>query len=477
MTVAAPAAPEDPRAVWRREASATLRLAAPIALTQLGQVVMMVTDVAMIGRLGRDALAASALSAIVYFLFFVLAFGLVMATAPLAAQAYGAHRPRRLRRVIRQGLWVAILVGVPGVAVLTLATEEMLVLLGQDPKIAVMTDAYLSTMAFSIPPAIGFLVLRNFVSALNRPVPALVVMLCGIPINALLDYGLIFGHFGLPRLELVGAGLATTLINVTMFVALLWIATRRPPFRRYRILGRFWRPDWSILRQIVLLGLPIAGIMLVEFGVFAAAVMLSGWIGKTALAAFQVAIQIPHITFMVPLGIGQAATVRVGHAVGRRDADGARRAGWMAMAVGGVFMTFAAVVILAIPETLALAFVDRSDPLAGEVVAVAVLLLAIAAAFQVVDGLQTIAAGALRGLNDTKIPMVLGAICYWGVAFVLAWFLGLRLGWGAPGIWIGLALGLGAMAFALTLRFWLLTRRGYIPAIPGSGVGEQNAPA
>lgn len=468
MSAAAPAAREDTRAIWRREAAATVRLAVPIAMTQLGQVVMMVTDVAMIGRLGPGPLAASALSSIVYFLVFIMSFGIVMATSPLAAQAYGAHRSRLLRRVIRQGLWIAMLFSVPGVVFLLVATEDALILLGQDPAAAALTDAYLSALAFSIPPAIAFLVLRNFVSAINRPGVALAVMLCGIPLNALFDYALIFGNFGLPRLELIGAGLATSLINLLMFLALLWITTTRRPFRRYRILGRFWRPDWYVFRRIIMLGLPISAIMLLEFGVFSAAIVLIGWIGTTALAAHQIAIQVPHITFMVPLGIGQAATVRVGHAVGRRDPDGARRAGWMALGIGGLFMSATALIILAVPEFLVFVFVDPDHPGSAALIQSAVALLMVAAAFQVFDGVQAIGTGALRGLNDTTVPMVLAAICYWGVAFVCAWLFGIRFGLGAVGVWSGLAIGLGIMSCALIVRFWLLTRHGYMPDMPGN---------
>lgn len=475
MTAAAPAAPEGTRAIWRREASATIRLAVPIAMTQLGQVVMMVTDVAMIGRLGSDALAASALSSIVYFFVFVVSMGVVMATSPLAAQAFGARKPRMLRRVVRQGLWIALMFTIPGVICLLLFTKDVLVGLGQDPATATLTDAYLSTMAFSIPSAIAFLVLRNFVSAVNRPGAALAVMLAGIPLNALLDYALIFGNFGLPRLELIGAGLATSLINLLMLLVLLWITVRRPPFRRYHILGRFWRPDWKIFRQILALGIPIGGIMVLEFGVFSAAVMLIGWIGTTALAAHQIAIQVPHITFMVPLGIGQAATVRVGHAVGRRDPDGARRAGWMALAMGGSFMTAMAAIMVMIPETLAQVFINKDDPASVLAINTAVNLLMVAAAFQIVDGLQAIGAGALRGLNDTKVPMLFAGICYWGIAFVLAWIMGIEWGWGAEGVWIGLAIGLAIMAVLLVARFWLLTRRGYIPDLPKTDVGDEPA--
>src|SRR5690606_33426752 len=211
------------KAPWRGELGETVRLAAPIVLTQLAWVGMMTTDTAMIGRLGADALAGATLSLMVFFLAWVACFGLIMATAGLAAQAYGARRPRRVRRVVRQGLWVTIVTTFPLLGVLH-ATPAILAATGQPPETLPHAAAYMSTLMWTLPPAIAFSVIRNFVSALGRPAPALWVMLAGLPINALLDYGLIFGNFGLPRLELVGAGLATTTVNVGMFVALTAIA-------------------------------------------------------------------------------------------------------------------------------------------------------------------------------------------------------------------------------------------------------------
>jgi MATE family multidrug resistance protein len=321
----------------------------------------------------------------------------------------------------------------------------------------------MSSLKWCLPPAIAFAVLRNFISALGRPSPALWVMLAGVPLNALLDYGLIFGNFGLPRLELVGAGLATTIINGVMFMALLIIAVFRLPFSRYAILGRFWRSDWPQFRQIFRIGLPIAGTSMMEAGFFIGAAFVIGHFGTDAIAAHMIAMQLPHISFMVPMGLAQAATVRVGHAVGRGDPAGAYRAGWTALALTLCFMGTMTIVVLAIPEMFASIFLDRSRADSPAVFALAVSFLYFAAFFQAADGVQAVASGALRGLNDTVVPMAIAAISYWGVGFTV----GIGLAFGADfqgaGLWLGFIFGLSCAAILLTWRFWLFAGRHHLP--------------
>ena len=278
-------------------------LATPIVLTQLAWVAMLTTDTAMIGRLGADALAGASLSLMVFFLTWVFCFGVVMATASLASQAYGARDPRTVRRVIRQGLWIALLITTPALALFQL-TPAFLEWTGQPVETLPHAEAYMSTLMWSLAPSIGYAVIRNFVSALNRPGPALWVMLADVPLNALLDYALIFGNFGLPRLELVGAGIATSVINWLMFFSLLAIAVWCKPFSKYAVLGRFWRSDWFQFRRIFKIGLPIAGMSLLEAGFFIGAIFVVGQFGATAIAATMIALQMPHITFMIPMGLG-----------------------------------------------------------------------------------------------------------------------------------------------------------------------------
>jgi MATE family multidrug resistance protein len=452
-------------AIYKREVRDTVNLAVPIILTQVGQIAMMVTDSIFIGRLGAVPLAASSLGLAVFFLFFIVGFGLMTATAPLMAQAYGAKRPRLLRRVVRQGLWAALLVSLP----MTLALfflAPVLRALDQPPEAVELAVVYIGTLKWCLPFAIAFFVLRNFVAALNRPVAATVVMLIGVPVNALFDYALIYGNFGFPRWELFGAGIATSLVNALMFLALLWICLARYPFKRYAILGRFWRPDWDQFRRIFKLGFPIAGMMLLEGGYFISSFFMMGWIGITAQAGHLVALQVPHLTFMVPLGLAQAATVRVGHGVGRGDIEGAYRAGWTAIALGLVFMAAMSVVILLLREPLASVFLDEARPDSAAVLAMAVSLLLFAAIFQAADGVQVIAAGALRGVNDTAVPLGIAIIGYWLIGLTGSVLISFWLGLGPRGIWLGFVFGLGSAAVMLVLRFRALSRRRYSPAMP-----------
>jgi multidrug resistance protein, MATE family len=453
------------QAIRRVEIIETLKLAWPMALTQLGQITMMTTDLALIGRLGSKAVAAVGLAHLILFIGFVLGMGPVSAVAPLAAQAFGARNPRMVRRSLRVGLWVAVIVGIP-VNLVQLWGEDILTAAGQTPAAAALAARYLTSLAWSMIPAWCFIALRNFMGAVNRPEPGLWVTVAAIPINGLLAYALINGAFGLPRLDLLGAGLATTCVNIAMCVAAIWICYACHPFKKYRVLGRFWRMDLPLMRQLVVIGLPISGALLLEWGLFSSAALLVGWIGTVALAAHQIALQIATILFMVPFGISLAATVRVGHAVGRGDPVGARRAGFIAIALGAGFMLATTFLVVLLRDAIPLLFLDGESASDAESRRLAATLLLIGASFFVADAIQGIAAGALRGLNDTRMPMLYAAISFWLVGFTSAYMLAFRWGLGAVGIWIGFSLGVFTFAALLTWRFHVLTRRRYMPGLP-----------
>jgi len=437
------------------ELTETLKLAAPLALTQLGQIAMMTTDLAFIGHLGGDAVAAAALAHTVYFVSFTFGMGLVSAVAPLAAQAFGARNPHGVRRVLRTGLWAALLISLPMMA-LPLRGEQILLALGQSPTVAALAQPYLLGLAWSILPALWFMAIRGFMSAVNRPEPILWITLAAIPANALLVYLLLYGEFGLPRLGLFGAGLATSIINVGMFLAGLWFAARRRPFRKFAVLGHVWRIDWHLMRQLILIGAPISMAFLLEYGLFGAAALLMGLISTTALAAHQIALQITAILFMVPLGIGMAATVRVGHAIGRNDAGAVRRAGLVATLLGIVLVAALTLAVIVSRSAIAVLFLGDANGPAGQLTAT---LLLVGATFFVADGIQTVAAGSLRGMNDTRVPLLFAVISYWLIGFPCACALGFWTAWGAVGVWIGLSCGTAVYAILLVLRFRLLARR------------------
>jgi multidrug resistance protein, MATE family len=440
------------------ELTETLKLAVPIALTQLGQIAMMTTDLALIGRLGDEAVAAAALAHTVYFISFTFGMGLISAVAPLAAQAFGARNPRLVRRALRVGLWAALLISLT-ILVFPLYGEQVLLTLGQAPATARLAQRYLFGLAWGITPALWFLAIRGFMGAVNRPEPGLWITLAAIPANAVLVYLLIHGAFGLPRLELFGAGLATTIINFGMFLAGLWFAHGRRPFKKYYVLGRIWRVDWMLMRQLVVIGAPISIAFLMEYGLFSAAAILMGLISTTALAAHQIALQVAAILFMVPFGIGMAATVRVGHAVGRNDAAAAKRAGFIATVLGvAIVSTLTLAVILGRFAVARFFFGENVSGVTATVELTSTLLM-VGATFFVTDGIQTVAAGALRGMHDTRLPLLFAAISYWLIGFSAAYGLGFWAKLGAVGVWIGLSCGTAVYAVLLVLRFRRLAGR------------------
>ena len=451
------------RAGWRREFASTLRLAWPLALTQLGQIAMMTTDLAMLGRLGSSVLAAASLAHTVYFAAFVIGLGLVSAVAPLTAQAYGARKPRIMRRAVRIGIWAAIGLGVP-FSIAQQWSTQALIALGQAPDAAALAGRYLEGLSWCLIPTWIFMALRGFMAAVNRPGPALWITLAAIPLNAILAYGFIFGALGLPRLDVLGAGVATTIVNIAMCIAAIGVAYAQAPFKKYKVLGRFWRPDWPLMRQLLVIGLPMSGAFMLEFGLFAAAALVMGRLGATELAAHQIALQVASILFMVPFGISMAATVRVGHAVGRRDAAATRRAGYAALVLGAFFMALMVVVVIALRHDIPHWFLGASASAAQPTVDLAATLLLAGASFFIADGLQTVGAGALRGLSDTRLPLLFAALSFWCIGFVCAFGLGLYSELGAVGVWIGLSAGLTIYAVLLVGRFRWLTSRAYLPA-------------
>ncbi|MDX9859459.1 MAG: MATE family efflux transporter [Rhodospirillales bacterium] len=434
----------------------------PLALTFICESAISAVDVAFIGRLGRESLAGASLAATAYLVFYLIAVGIVVATAPLAAQAMGARLPRQVRRVVRQGLWISILLGVPSSAAL-MGMEPVLKVLGQPHEAARLADDYLDFFGWSLPWAVGLVVLRNFAAVLGRPRLGLWIIAAGIPLNALLDYGLIFGRLGMPRLELAGAGIASVIVQASMFGAMIALVLTVRPLSRYQILVRFWRPDWAVFLRILRLGLPISGIVMLEFALFLVSSVMIGWMGLTALAAHQIAMTLSTLTFRVPMGIAQAATVRVGRASGRGDAGGVMRAGWTALGMGVTFMALASGAMWMWPDVLVAVFLDPAQPGNADVAVLAVALVLVAAVFQVADGAQTIGAGVLRGLSDTALPMAFAAIGYIVIGIPAAYLLAFPGNLGAVGIWLGMAIALFGVAAGHVVRFAWLVRIGHLP--------------
>lgn len=440
---------------WRDEVVAMLKLSWPIILTNLAQVAMNATDVMMLGWLGANTLAAGSLGTNLYYVFMIFGLGLMLATTPMMARELGRNRfaVREIRRTVRQGLWIAVTIVIP-IWLALWNTTPILLAMGQDPGLAADAGTYVRALQWAMLPFFFYIVLRSFMAALERPRWTMVIGALAVAFNALANWCLVFGNFGFPRLGIAGSGIATTLACVLMFGGLAIVVSLDPQFRRYRLFGRFWRADWPRYFELMRLGLPIAAILSFEVTVFNAAAFLMGLIGANSLAAHAIAIQIASVSFMVPLGFGQAATVRVGRAYGAQDREGIRRAGWVAFTAGTGFMALAALLMILVPQQLIRVFLDIHDPANTNVVALAVSFLAFAALFQIFDGAQAVAIGMLRGLHDTTIPMIYACIAYWGIGLPLSVAFGFWVGMEGAGIWLGLLCGLAAAAILLMSR-WL----------------------
>ena len=453
------------RAAWLDEFRAMLTLGWPLVLTNLAQIALTTTDVIVVGRLGPTALAAGTLGVNLYFAILLSGIGVVTATSPMMASAFGRklRMVHDVRRTFRQGLWTALLIAVPSWIALWHA-EAILILFDQDPQLAAEAAVFVHYLQWGLFPALGYIALRSFVAALERPLWALLVTGVAILFNVLANWALVFGHLGLPALGLRGSGLATTLSNIFLFVGLALVVNFGRKFRRYHLFGHCWRADWPRLVTLWRIGLPIGAALAFEITVFNAAVFLMGQFGTVAIAAHAIAIQIASASFMVPMGLAQAATVRVGRAYGARDTDGITRAGWTAFALAIAFMAAMSVLMIAAPRLLISAFVDVGDPVNAPVIELAISFLVCAAVFQIADGAQVVGAGMLRGLQDTRVPMIYAGLGYWGFGMSLSLLFAFRLGYGGIGIWIGLASGLVAVACVMMLRWTRRARLGLVPA-------------
>ncbi|MBO1075829.1 MATE family efflux transporter (plasmid) [Roseomonas marmotae] len=437
-----------------------LALAWPLALTNLSQIALVVTDTLFLGRLGEVPLAAATLGGNLYFIAMALPFGLAFAASAMLAQERGRvrHHVREMRRTFRQAMWLGLLV-FPPIALLLWHGGAILRFTGQEADLAAQAQTYLRVMLWGLIPFYGFMLLRGFLSALERPQAALWVSLVAIGLNAVLDYGLVTGGFGMPRLGVLGAGIASALSNLFMFVGLAGVMALNRRTARFRLAGRFWRADLPRMLEIIRVGLPIAGTMLLEIGVFSGAALVMGWFGPAAVAAHAVALQVAGSAFMIPMGIGQAATARVGLAAGAVDPAGIRRAGWAAILLAAGFMAATAILLLLLPYRLAALFLPPDLESTRQLAAT---LLMVAGLFQLADGVQVAAAGALRGLKDTRLPLLIAALGYWGLGLPVGLVLALGLQLGPIGVWLGLAAGLAIVATLMTLRW---RRMALLPAV------------
>ncbi len=460
-----PAMFENPPERWIDEWRASLRLAAPLVGANLLQMAVFAVDVVFVARLGPEALAASSLSVALFGLLIWSLTGLVGAASPLIAAELGRrrHAVREVRRTVRMAGWVGLVAAFVAIAVCLLGGPLMR-LTGQQPGVIALAVPFLQVLMWAAIPAVLGALLRTVVATLGRPGIGTAITGLGVAVNALGNWIFVFGHWGAPALGLTGSAVSSVVTSTAMLFAYALVIRCDRRLHRYRLLGRWWRPEWRRLRDVLAIGLPICGTIIAEAGMFNGAAFLMGRIGESELAAHTVALQFAAIAFQVPFGVAQAATIRVGLAYGAGNARGIARAGLVATQLGIGFMALSAGAMLLFPHTLLRLYIDPAAPENARVVVLAVQYMMVAAAFQLFDGAQAVGAGMLRGLQDTRMPMLIALFGYWVPGVGTALWLGLYTPLGGLGVWIGLLVGLIFVAGLLHWRWARRARLGLLPA-------------
>lgn len=439
------------------EARAFLKLAIPLATAQLAQFAVGFVDTIMMGRLNTASLAAGGLAATTFQMLLTIITGFVMSVGVLAAEAYGAGKKDRIVGLARQGLWLSLLLALPFMVFIWQMTP-VLKLLGQPEEVTVLAQRYFSSISIGVLPALGFAMLRGYVSAFSLANVVTVIVAIGTAFNISCNYVLGFGKFGFPRMELAGFGLGSGLSLWLMFWLFVAYILRHPELKQYR----FWRgwkhPNAVILRRLMAIGLPIAVTYVLELGLFLAVTYMAGSLGTNVLAAHQIAFQIMALIFMVPIGMSLAVTARVGLWFGIRDGAGVRRAGFVAIASTISFLFVSAIALTFYRHSLVGLFIDLQDPQNEPVIALAMSLLLIAAIAQMIDGVQRITMSALYGLQDARVPMMMSAVAFWGIGIPTGYALCFLAGWGAVGLWIGQYIGVAVAGVIFVWRFYRLTK-------------------
>jgi MATE family multidrug resistance protein len=445
---------------YKSHFKATLSLGLPLIGSHLMQMVPGLTDTIMLGWYGVDELAASVLAHSLFFIILIVGSGFAITVMPMVASAAAIDDKTSVRRSVRMGLWISIIYSIFFIPIL-LFSENLFLILGQEEHLAKSAQTYLRIAGWSIVPGLLIMVLKSFFSALERPNVVLLSLIIGGMVNIILNYTLIFGNFGMPELGLTGAAIATLVTTILSILILLYFCLFKDEYSSYLIFNNIWRIDIEAFKEVFKLGLPVGITMLAESGLFSATAVMMGWLGTNALAAHGIAIQISGITFMIYLGLANAGTVRVGRAVGRVDTPGLKLA-----SISVIILTIGAVLIVAftflsVPKPLLMLFLSPSHVDTPSIILIGVPLLAIAAIFQIADGLQVVVLGLLRGLKDTAIPMVITTICYWGVGIPCSYLFGFVFNWGGKGIWFGLVIGLTLASAFLSSRYINIIKKSY----------------
>lgn len=432
----------------RRDLLPTLRLAWPVIVAELGWMLMGVVDTLMVGRIAPEAIGAVGLGSIVYFSVAIFGMGLLLGLDTFVSQSYGAGNLRECHRWLRDGIHLAVLATIPLMAI-TFGLVAVMPVIGLHPDVQVLTAPYVNVVAWGSLPLLLYAAFRRYLQALGLVWPVMITLIAANLVNAGANWVLIYGNLGMPAMGVTGAAWATNLGRVFMAVSLLVVIVRHEHAHKVGLFDvPFLQVEWDRLARLFRLGAPAATQLTAEVGVFGAVAVLAGRIDPIALAAHQVALNLASVTFMMPLGLASAGAVRVGHAIGRRSVEEAASAGGAVIALALGFMSASAVLFIVGAEPLARLFTD--DP---AVVATGVMLIRVAAAFQLFDGLQVVTTGALRGLGDTRTPMFTNLVGHWLIALPIAAVGGFTLGYGVVGLWVGLCVGLTLVGLFL-LGVW-----------------------
>jgi len=436
-------------------ARATLVLGLPLIGSHLAQMALHVVDTVMMGWYGVTELAATVLGASSFFIIFILGAGFAQAVMPMVAQALGRGDEVQVRRDVRMGMWLSIGYGVVSYPVFWWS-GDLLLRLGQKPDVAALAQDFMRIAGLGMIPALLVMVLKNYLAALHRTKVVLWVTMLAVLVNVAVGWPLIFGRAGAPELGVRGAAIASVVVQTVTAGILAAYAGWLPELRRFRLFQRFWRPDFSAMRQVFRLGWPIGVTSLMEGGLFQAASLMMGWIGTVELAAHGIAMQVASLSFMVHVGLSSAATVRTGRAEGAGDARGLRDGARVAIGLSVGFGLAMMALFLAFPRPIIAVFLDSSQAETAEIIAFGTILLVMAALFQMADAMQVMALGLLRGIRDTRVPMIAAIVSYWVIGIPCSYVLAFPLGLGGVGLWCGLVVGLLFAATSLMLRFWAL---------------------
>lgn len=462
---ATPLTAETPQGL-RAEFRATLALAVPLAAANLLQMLVHAIDVIFVARLGDAALAASSLGVAIFGLLLWTGSGLVGASAPLIAAELGRrkHAVREVRRTVRMALWLSALVSIVFMGVCAAGGPIMLAT-GQPAETSARAAGFLLILMWGMFPMIAAAVLRIFVSALGRPTIATAITFGALFVNALGNWTLVFGHLGMPALGLHGSAISSVMTSFLMLIAYVVVIQSDRRLRRYHLFGNWWRSEWTRFFEMVRIGTPISLTILAEAGLFTGAAFLMGRIGEAQLAGHTIALQVAALAFQIPFGVAQAATIRVGLAYGARDHRGIAHAGQASLILGIGFMGLTALIMWLFPSLVLSIYVDVDAARNAALVGFAMQFLVVAAAFQLFDGAQAVAAGVLRGLQDTRTPMIIAICGYWIAGYGTAIYLGFWTPLAGVGVWIGLAVGLVVVSAVLLLRWRMRARLGLLPSV------------